>query len=328
MPTISPLLGLVVITVMGSLCMATAADQPQFDVEHWKRIFPYPSLFRPDYPRHFNTTPPDSPLDLRKPSGEIICTPKDLIQVIQVREAVGKVRPLRETSHSDVFVWGKGAPPKPYFTKVGGVPYRPRNIPWPAQAGMACTFLFQIYFGDSRDLLKNPVPGDVMVVFGNGEDFWTDEGSLIIEWYKADPAMKLWEAPDLPPRQFWVPELTGHLCRIPEYEGSAEAFEKEGHNEVWLLDTVQATKIGSEIQWIQGSKLQEGERLIAAFSSINIRMKDNVWPLVDVKEAVHVESFKGYNGYQNELSFSMADVGCIYFIQNQQGKIRWEFQSY
>lgn len=305
--------------------MVDAADQPKFDVEAWKKIFPYASLFHPNRPRHFNTTPPDSPLDLRKPAGEIICTPKDLIQVIQVREEVAKKQRLVETSRSDVFVWGKGAPAKPFFTKVGGVPFRPRNIAWPVKDGKACTFLFQIYFGDSRDLLKHALPGDVLVAFGDGEDFWADDKSMIIEWYKADPEMKLWDAMDIPPRQFSVPELTGHRCRIAEYAESDEAFEKEGHSEIYLLNTVQATKIGSESQWIQGSNLEKGEQLFAAFSSINIK---GAWPLVDVKDFAFAEGFKGYNGYQNELSFSMADVGCIYFIIDSRGKIRWEFQSY
>jgi hypothetical protein len=304
-----------------------AAEHPQFNVADWISVFPYDSLFRNDFPKHFDTTPADSPLDLRKPSGTIISTPKDLVQTIQIREVVSKKHKLLETSKSDVFVWGAGAGPKPYLTKIGGIPYRPRELPWPNKKGQPYQFVFQIYFGDSKDIIKEPVPGDVMVVFGNGEDFWGGkQDDILIEWHKVDEKVTLFESKDVPKPSFYIPELYGCICRIPEYAQSMAAFDLEGHSESYLLDTVQATKIGTETRWIQGNEMKEGEHLLCVFSGPG--MSRNPWPVVNVKDFPFDKDFKGYAGYQGKLCFELADAGCIYFIRDPKGGIRWEFQCY
>ncbi len=313
--------------LLGTCALAGDDGGPRFDVDHWRTIFPYESLFHPDRPRHFDSTPPDSPLDLRKPGGRIITTPESLIQDIQVREAVDKVHPLKESSKSDVFVWGKPGPSQPFLTRIGGVPYRPQDSTWPSRDGTPCTFLFQLYFGDSRDLLQRPVPGDVMVVFATDEEFWSHDDGLVIEWHDVDPAIHLPDPALVPAPRFPMPELIGHRCRIPEYAGSEGVFDGEGHDDTYLLAAVQATKIGTDTHWIQHRKLKDGETLFATFSSISINEK-SPWPLVDVQDFPYAKGYKGYHGYQNELGLSMADVGCVYFIQDAKGGIRWVFQSY
>ncbi len=319
------------LSVLTSLISVVAdmrsVEHETIDVAHWRSIFPYESLIEKNCPRQFTTTPPGSPLDLWLPSGTIVSTPKGLMQIIQVRESVSKNVPLVETSKSDVFIWASGEPKKPFLTKIGGIPFRPKGMPWPSALGKKYSFLFQVYFGDSNDLIDRKLPADVMVVFGNGEEFFAgNDSDLRIEWFHSTKNFPVMSASELPKPEFYIPTLHGVYCRIPEFSGDTEKFESNGRNEAYLLSVCQATKIGKEPFWIQGDSSENGESVFFVFSGPSIRKQE--WPLVDVKEFSFSDEFKGYSGYQNELSFSMGDVGCLYFIISPTGRVRWVFQCY
>ena len=64
-------------------------------------------------------------------------------------------------SPTDLCVWGLGEAPRREMTKVGGVPYLRRDVPWPKSGRKPWTFFFQINFADSRDLVDD-LPGDVL----------------------------------------------------------------------------------------------------------------------------------------------------------------------
>ena len=303
------------------------AEQESYDVDNWKQKYPYHTLIDNECPRHFDSTPKDSPLDLRIPGGTIIDTPKSLIQVIQVRELDNQAAQILETSKSDVFVWSKGEPAKPYHTKIGGIPFRPSKIPWPQKDGVNYTFVMQVYFGDSLDILDDKLPGDVLLIYGLGEDFWAgNQSDLLLEWMNSKGESKLIDPSELPPSGFYVPILHGVICRIPEYSDGNDIFEKMGRNVSYLLARTQATKIGKEPFWIQGDEKSEDETVFFTFSGPSFGIQN--WPLVNAEKIKHENEFKGYGGYQNEISFSMGDAGCIYFLINKDGNIRWMFQCY
>ena len=79
----------------------------------------------------------------------------------------------------DAFVWAKGEPPDRHVTKFGGLPYRAAGVDWPWQYGEPTTFLAQVYFGDSRDIVGE-TPGDVLLVFVPPD---VDAGAtFVFEW--------------------------------------------------------------------------------------------------------------------------------------------------
>ena len=303
-----------------------SAEHPVFDMDHWKAIFPYQEMFSPDRQRHFSTTPPDSPLDLRKPSGVIVDSPKDLVQVMEIRRDVIARSKLKESSISDVFVWANGEPPKPYLTKIGGCPYRAKNTEWPNSEGEKFQFIFQVYFGDSLDLVKKfNLPGNIMLVYGKGENFWADEKNCMkIEWVKAPIEESLYEEKDLPKPGFYVPHLHGVIYRTQEYSSEQDVFEKEGFNDSWLLSSLQATKIGTEPYWIQGEVVDFGYETFFSFSGPNIYTEK--WPLINIEKLVKNKNFHGYSG--NVFSFCMADCGTLYFSINIKGRVSCKFQCY
>lgn len=100
----------------------------------------------------------------QKLDGETIGSPFDIYSVETIRK---RLELEKHPSHpADVFVWGEGEPAKPYLTKIGGVPYYPREF-WPHTENddKPYIFLAQICFVDSKDVLPFPLPGDVLSIF-------------------------------------------------------------------------------------------------------------------------------------------------------------------
>ena len=70
------------------------------------------------------------------------------------------------TSH--IFVMSIGEPPQPHLTKIGGLPYLPRDVAWPLDDDFSpMPFIGQIYFSDSLSILPCDLPGDVLLFFGD-----------------------------------------------------------------------------------------------------------------------------------------------------------------
>ena len=96
----------------------------------------------------------------------------------------------------DVFVFGLGAPKSPQLTKIGGVPFRPKDQAWPSRDGVALNFIGQICFTDSFDIVsRDDCSGDVLLVFKDiGFSYY------YLEWQRSD--------------------LRGELCTKSEAEGT------------------------------------------------------------------------------------------------------------
>lgn len=89
------------------------------------------------------------------------------------------------TVPTDVFVFGLGEPGRRDVTKVGGLPYRPADRPWPQTPdGELMTFLVQYRFSESKDIVGD-LPGDILLVFLPGDDIDYDDPqeSFRFEWY-------------------------------------------------------------------------------------------------------------------------------------------------
>jgi len=78
----------------------------------------------------------------------------------------------------DVFVFAEGEPARRDVTKINGLPYRPRGLPWPMGPEGPLTFLGQIRFTESRDVVGE-TPGDLLLLFVDNFTCFT----MHTEWY-------------------------------------------------------------------------------------------------------------------------------------------------
>jgi uncharacterized protein YwqG len=103
---------------------------------------------------------------------------------------------------TDIFVFGIGEPNIPYTTKVGGVPFRPSDKPWPEHEGKKMTFLAQFCFSDSLDLFSFSLPGNLLVIFFT--DFPNIERDTYYhyEWYTWEGINKPMSYNDIPVKSF------------------------------------------------------------------------------------------------------------------------------
>jgi hypothetical protein len=103
--------------------------------------------------------------------GPTITGPGEVAIVEQIkRRAIIKRQLFGTPIPIDLCVCNWGESPRRETTHVGGLPYRPAIAPWPKDAaGDALTFVAQFSFCVSKDL-RNPLPGDVLLIFGPNEN--------------------------------------------------------------------------------------------------------------------------------------------------------------
>lgn len=299
---------------------------PVFDFARWRRNFPIETFEKKEGPRQFDTTKPGDPLDLWKASGQIITSPAHLCEVELIRERVRAKHDLGEAVPVDIFVWRYGPPDKPYLTKIGGVPHRERSAPWPTgKDGKPFTFVAQFCFADSRDIVSDKIPNDVMLIFFRDSNSFAGGPEWVrLEWTPIslrDPIRK----EDCPAPAFPVPELSGEIHRCNEYPDSWDVFEQEGHYSVYLLVTSQSTKIGRETFFIQSDPRDLEQELICALSSIQTA---EIWPFTNMERLPEVE--KGNNEHYGWGPYEMMfhDVGCMFFMIDGKGRITWDGACY
>lgn len=103
-------------------------------------------------------------------------------------------RHVGDTVPVDYVLFELGEPPERHHTKIGGLPYRPADKPWPVcegchdpayadvlpAAGTPMVFVGQIWFSQSRDLTPPDLPGDVLLLFTEDDSFCN---GWRLEWY-------------------------------------------------------------------------------------------------------------------------------------------------
>src|SRR5262249_19088597 len=129
-----------------------------------------------------------------------------------------------EDEFTDAFLFVRGEPAIPFVTKVGGVPYRAAEVPWPAgEDGRPMTFLAQFCFSGSTDLVGE-LPGDVLLVFARDDQayfssIFGDDDGLRFEWYPL--GLQDFCAPSQVPDTPWkLLPCTGVAQRTSESRGS------------------------------------------------------------------------------------------------------------
>ena len=298
----------------------------QFDFNKWTSLFPIETFEKTDGPRQFGTTKPGDPLDLWKVGGTPITSPADLCQIELVRHRVGKKHDLGDPVPVDIILWHTGAPTKPYLTKLGGVPHREAAKSWPTDSsGEAYTFVAQFCFLDSKDITQGRLPGDVMLVFfKDAQSCFSGRAEVQIEWADQDLAQPLL-AKDCPKPRFAVPELSAVLYRCNEYPDSGDVFEQEGHSQYYLFATTQSTKIGRETFFIQNDPRRDGKELLCVLNSL---MPQKKWPFVDLPE-LSADAREPNTHYEwGKYRMMFGDVGCMYFLIDENGNVTCPADSY
>ncbi len=220
--------------------MAQSPDPYTFDVEYFLARFPTPPAAG-GYMLHL----------------AYICSPTGLVDVEHYRAALAaQIAPL-ERHPCDVFTWAIGTPPDRDITKLGGLPYRPADAPWPRdEQGHPLAFLGQIRFVESRDIVGN-VPGDLLLVFVNGEeDFcgeWTSD-SFVFEWQKLGIRDPLKEA-GAPTTVLQVPQWYGVRHRTFDLEAPLQLGSIEELIPEWDRRNGHLPLIGEHLARLQMTKI-------------------------------------------------------------------------
>ena len=158
-----------------------------FDIAEWQEKCPL-TLIWDDDPNNFY-------------GGHHITSPADVLRVLATRFQL----PVFQDAPSiptDVFVFGVGEPKIPYVTKVGGVPFRPVNKPWPEHDGRKMTFLAQFCFSDSLDLFSFPLPGNLLVIFFVDFPPIERDTTYHYEWYNWEEVTEPMVRESVPPESF------------------------------------------------------------------------------------------------------------------------------
>jgi len=200
------------------------------------------------------------------------------------------------TFPTDVFVFAKGEPRDRGVTKVGGLPFWPREKDWPfGKSGKPMDFVAQFCFADSTDLF-DALPGDLLLIFADGVYLkdWDegDTGALRFEWFKRSH-INLIEAADIPKTRWEIIPVYGEIHRTIDYLigsiwerewwsillrkskspsdfisglGARSALEKAYHQS-WCVAMIEGTKIRGIPRWIQTAEGIPG-RFLCALGSI------------------------------------------------------------
>ena len=236
---------------------------------------------------------------LMSPKWEIVVGPAAVAVNEQLRvEALSVDGYFGRRVPVDVAVWAKGEPANRAVTKIGGLPYRPSGRPWPIDsAGNAMRFVAQLCFADSRDLVS-PVPGDILLVFGD-DDALLEPERLAFEW--------------------WPLGLEALASDVPDADDALAPFHAQLHRtHDWADDSIfEGTKIGGVPQFIQDVPEVHGT-FIAAIGSISVPT-DQRHPFVNVAAP---------RGWSRENDLMIGDMGSLYLFLQADGHIVAVSQCY
>jgi len=280
-----------------------------FNIDDWLWRFP----LAPE-PGVYRATPITGPRD--------ICTNEQLRREIHDQYIWGEGVPV------DVFIMAEGEPADRNVTKIGGLPYRPADAPWPETAdGQPLRFIAQFDFTDSRDI-TGPLPDDVLLVFGNYADEWIDE--LHFEWRPLGLA-NLVAADQLPEDARPLPACYGHRFRAASFPKAYRSPQSplgyplcQGFP-VWCpyhLEQYQATQIGSAPFFIQKMDPLPG-RTLCAINSVCPDVHGR-YPWVNRTEPLLPENERRLD----PPYLMLADTGCIYISIDDDGALHWNWSCY
>lgn len=346
----------------------------RFDIDRWTKLFPLSKLRaearafvekrHAESPEDFDSSV-DKHAKLMSPSGEIVTSPFHMAVVEQLRaeSLTGRSLPKYPT---DVFVFGKGEPNNPYCTKVGGVPFWPKEKKWPtSSAGVPMGFVAQFCFSDSVDLFPE-LPGDLLLLFANGnyKKYWMpDEPTdLHFEWVKISQTTPI-HTSDIPDTSWKLEPFYGEIHRTADFltggvwekkwwlllkkhskslsefwSGlTAQRYLEKNYHQAWRIPIVEGTKIGGVPRWIQNPEEMPG-RFLCALGSVHPEYQTSAddsihrpFPFTNLASPL-VRKRGAFVTIDQSMELPTdhllmwGDVGSIFLFLADNGKINWTCQ--
>lgn len=281
----------------------------EFDEARWVRQFPLEKLRdearafvvrrRQELPNEYRSEAAfESHVKLMMPKWRAVFCPKDLATCLQLRwERWPDDAAPNDSLPADVFVWAQGEPKNRALTKIGGLPYWPKDREWPND-GDPMIFVAQFNFADSTDIVSS-LPGKLLSVFVKDEEFygpeyfhfeWVNEASQLIEetpasgWWSSRPVFgqryRTWDSPE--------------------------------------FGIYQATKVGGLPYVIQDEISLPGTHL-ATLHSLSFS-SDESHPFVNREAPLSRD--------ENRWYFGIGDVGSLYIYIDDEGNVRAEDACY
>lgn len=222
-----------------------------------------------------------------------------------------------------------GEPSNRAVSKIGGLPYR-RKANWPRGSdGKPLSFIAQICFADSLDILpstlRRGLRGDVLLIFQEG-DWILDEDPrwLRFEWANLGiPDSELIQEEALPEQLVRWRSVYFQVHRSVELRAWESAFRWRAHKDVIVDGSSRCSKIGGVPVW-QQSELCSGT-FFAALHSINpYGGRDSSDPAARHPFPNLARPFWWHAS--NEGFFMLGDVGTLYLVMEDDGSIAWSAQ--
>jgi hypothetical protein len=213
-----------------------------------------------------------------------------------------------------------GEPENRYATKIGGLPYRSRKLPWPtARSGRPLALIAQFNFTNSVDVVGT-LPGDLLLVFGDDSDGPIEP--LHMEWQRLG-IQDLVRPADLPSDCMAIAACFGNRCRMvsyPEAVRTTDTKYPECHGkDVWSsywIPQLQATQIGRAPYFIQDGDDSLPGQPLCVVASVQPDMHQP-YPWVNSPEPLCPEGVWQYD--REELM--VGDLGCIYIFIEDDGTL-------
>jgi hypothetical protein len=256
-----------------------------------------------------------------------ITSPYNIIAVEWLRQQSNKQAGIRPLVPADVFLFAHGEPEIRHVTKVGGMPYRPADKPWPmSKPGLwppvpkPMTFLAQFCFANSLDIVSD-LPGEVLLIFAENEEFARPE-ALYFEWYPLG-LTNLVRAADVPPPGWEFVVCYGYRHRTVDYPLARNAF---GYGEYTDDDLaiLPATKIGGTPSFIQGDPNRNQEpdnrpgRFLGQLAQICPEF-DRPYPWINQASSISLWSSSAKD------VLTLVDAGYVYLFLDDRNEVCWEF---
>jgi hypothetical protein len=263
-----------------------------------------------------------------------VVSPVTLAHLEQYRAELGFAARGWPSTPVDVFIWGLGEAPERSFTKIGGLPYRPANLPWPkissyespypVKVGEPMTFLAQFNFAGSKDIFPH-LPGDVLLIFAENEEFASPE-SFKLEWYSLGlPDDALIAKSDMPPPAWMFVTCHGYRYRTVDYRAELPKNFARYHPQRRAA-MIQATKIGGipTMDQMTNAEFDEmcqrsGHCFLAQIRSTCAKF-DEFYPWINRREPASIDS------HSDDQQLNLVDDGTIYLLLDENGEVDWHFE--
>lgn len=253
------------------------------------------------------------------PQTEAVIGPYDLAVNQQLHIAALAMSPPSQQVPTDVFVWHYGEPEQRAITKVGGLPYRPADKPWPlGKFGQPLSFVGQFCFTDSHDIV-GALPGDVLLIFVDGEygfdvdDLTSELVPPVFEWVLIS-AVPLISPDTLPVTNPQWAACYGARYRSIDYP-DLDPFDYPEITE-YVAVRHPATKIGGIPTWTQEGVDLPG-RFLCQLPRVDPHIR-NPYPFLNVPDPISYDVWRTVRTY---------DLGDLFLFLDADGVVHWSAQG-